>query len=204
MDNSTLIHALDLFGVCVASISGTLVAGRKRMDIFGVAVLGLVTAIGGGTVRDVIMGATPVFWLRQESYLFVSLLSSLGTFVWVHFRPVSMKPLLIADAVGLAAFTIVGTSKALYFGFSPTISVVMGVMTGVGGGAIRDVLAGEVPFVLRREIYATASIVGAMAYLVLPSGSLLQLLCSFFIVFFIRIIAVRFDLSLPTLARKIK
>lgn len=204
MESAHFIHALDLFGVSVASISGTLVAGRKRMDIFGVVVLGLVTAIGGGTLRDLVMGATPVFWLRQENYLFVSLISSLATFIWIHFRSVSMQPLLIADAIGLAAFTIVGTSKALAFSFSPTIAVFMGVLTGIGGGAIRDVLAGEVPFVLRREIYATASLSGAIAYLMLPSGTYLQMLGSFLITFIIRLIAVRFDLSLPKVLSKNK
>ncbi|WP_417349692.1 trimeric intracellular cation channel family protein [Ferrimonas sp.] len=159
------VYYADLFGTAVFAVSGALAAGRLRMDPFGVTVLAAVTAIGGGTVRDTILGATPVFWIHDTNYIWVVLLTALMVMLLVRCpRRLSGLWFQMADAFGLALFTVIGAQKALSFGASPLIAVMMGVMTGVVGGMIRDVLCREVPLVLRKEIYATASIVGGILY----------------------------------------
>ena len=164
----TFIYISDMIGVIACAISGVLVASRLRMDPFGMLVLAGVTGIGGGTLRDMMMGATPVFWIVDPSYIYVILVTALLVALWLYnhgtMRRFSTYLLPVVDAFGLAIFTVIGTNKALTLGFTPEIAVVMGGVTGVGGGMIRDVLAGQVPFVLRKEVYATASILGAVLY----------------------------------------
>ena len=160
-----IIYLLDLAGVAVFAISGVQVAGQMRMDPFGATVLAAVTAIGGGTIRDAILDAGPVFWVHDPVYLGVIILTSLLTILLAnrsHRMPPIMLPL--ADAVGLAVFTVLGAQKALAFGAPGMTAVVMGVITGVAGGIIRDLLASRVPMVLQKEIYATASILGGVVY----------------------------------------
>ncbi|WP_028110974.1 trimeric intracellular cation channel family protein [Ferrimonas futtsuensis] len=159
------VYYADLFGTAVFAVSGALAAGRLRMDPFGVTVLAAVTAIGGGTVRDTILGAAPVFWIHDTNYIWVVLITALVVMLLVRCpRRLSGLWFQMADAFGLALFTVIGAQKALSFGASPLIAVMMGVMTGVVGGMIRDVLCREVPLVLRKEIYATASILGGILY----------------------------------------
>lgn len=164
----SFIYISDMIGVIACAISGVLVASRLRMDPFGMLVLAGVTGIGGGTLRDMMMGATPVFWVLDPDYIYVILVTAFVVALWLYnqgtMRRFSTYLLPVVDAFGLAIFTVIGTNKALMFGFSPSIAIVMGGITGVGGGMIRDVLAGQVPFVLRKEVYATASILGAVLY----------------------------------------
>lgn len=166
----TFVYISDMIGVIACAISGVLVASRLHMDPFGMLVLAGVTGIGGGTLRDMMMGATPVFWIADPNYLYVIFVTALCVALWLYndgtMRRFSTYLLPVVDAFGLAIFTVIGTNKALMLGFSPVIAVVMGGITGVGGGMIRDVLAGQVPFVLRKEIYATASIFGALLYVI--------------------------------------
>lgn len=156
-----LIRLIDLFGVAVFAISGALVAGRKQMDLFGVIVLAIVTGIGGGTLRDLVLGSTPVFWINQPIYILVAAGAALGTVGTRRFIPLRRNVLLVADAIGLAFFCVLGAAKAVQAGAGPTIPMLMGVMTGVVGGVIRDLLAGEVPLILRHDLYATVAVVGA-------------------------------------------
>ncbi|OPY86018.1 MAG: hypothetical protein A4E71_01796 [Smithella sp. PtaU1.Bin162] len=195
-----MIFILDLFGTAIFAISGALAAGRKQMDIFGVVVLGCVTALGGGTLRDVILGTSPVFWILDTVYLAVAAIAAIGTFVLVRHWKMPTAVLLYADAVGLAVFTVIGFQK----GFSAThvysIAIVMGVTTGVVGGIIRDVLSGEIPLILRREIYATASLCGAallavLTYLQLPS--LFTVSAAVLVTLVIRLAALHWNLALP-------
>ncbi len=159
------IYAMDLFGTAVFAISGALAAGRLRMDPFGVLVLALVTAVGGGTVRDAILGTTPVFWITDTNYIWLVMLTAALVMALVRCpRRLSGRWFQVADGLGLAVFTVIGVQKALVAGAEPMIAVMMGTMTGVVGGVIRDVLCREVPLVLRTEIYATACIVGGMLY----------------------------------------
>lgn len=197
----TVFYWSDLFGTAVFAFSGVLVAGRLRMDGFGVIVLAAVTAIGGGTIRDLIIGADTVFWTKDPLYLWVILATALlGQYVAKLPRRLPWYILPLADAFGLAIFTIIGTDKALNHGTSGMVAVVMGVITGVAGGMIRDVLAREVPMVLQREIYATACMLGGILYtgsLALGITPLLATLFGMLGTFMLRIAAIRWHLSLP-------
>ena len=167
------LYLLDLIGVAVFAVSGALVAGRKRFDLLGVAVIATVTAIGGGTIRDVLLDRHPVFWIREPAYLLVILSAAALTLLYARFRKPPRISLLIADALGLALFTISGAQIAEERNLSGIIVVVMGTITGSAGGLLRDVLSAEVPLVLRQaDLYATAAIVGATAYLMLQAAGL--------------------------------
>ncbi|MEQ8677617.1 MAG: trimeric intracellular cation channel family protein [Aggregatilineales bacterium] len=159
-------YILDLFGVAVFAITGALVAREKQMDIFGVIVVALVTAIGGGTLRDMILGRTPVFWVNDPTYIIVGAIVAVLTIPVALLNLMPRRPLLIADAFGLAVFTVIGTQTALDFGVSAFIAILLGVMSSVTGGIIRDVLSNQIPLILRKEIYATASLCGAVVYVI--------------------------------------
>lgn len=163
-----IARILELLGVGVFASSGALVAGRKRLDLLGVVVIAAVTAIGGGTVRDLLLDRHPVFWIADPIHLYVILASAGLTIVYTRrFRPPE-RLLLVADALGLALFTISGAQIAERAGLPGIAVVLMGTLTGSAGGVIRDVLTAEIPLILRRgQIYATAAIAGATLYLVL-------------------------------------
>jgi uncharacterized membrane protein YeiH len=160
---AALTGVLDLLGVAVFAITGALVASRKQMDIVGFAFLGTVTGIGGGTVRDLVLGQTPVFWVREPVYLLVCVGCAALVFVAAHVPRSRLVWLMWLDAVGMALFAVLGAEKALAHG--PVVAATMGVITAVMGGMIRDILGGESPAILRREIYATAALAGALVYL---------------------------------------
>lgn len=164
-----ILKVLDLLGVAVFAASGALAAGRKSLDLLGVLVIAAVTAIGGGTIRDLLMDRT-VFWMADPSYLWVILAAALLTVGWSHwFRP-PRNSLAMADALGLGLFAIGGAQVAEAGGMSGIIVVLLGTMTGVAGGVLRDVLANDVPMILRRgDLYASAAIAGTTLYLVLQS-----------------------------------
>ena len=164
-----MITLLDLFGVAVFAISGALVAGRKQMDLFGVIVLAIVTGIGGGTLRDLLLGSIPVFWIHDPVYIMVAAGAAVLTVVSAPHLSHRQNLLLVADAIGLAFFCVLGAAKALEAGTGPLIAMLMGVMTGVVGGVIRDLLAGEVPLILRRDLYATAAVAGAGLFAILTT-----------------------------------
>ena len=159
-----LYHWFDLIGVAVFAVSGTLLAYDKKMDGFGVVVLATVTAIGGGTVRDVILDV-PVFWLHDQSYFWAILLSVFVTTRLINKqRSISLNALQVADAFGLAFFAVMGAQKAMLAGMPDTTAIIMGVITGCFGGVIRDVLAGNMPMLLKGELYAIACIAGGIVY----------------------------------------
>jgi uncharacterized membrane protein YeiH len=161
-------YVLELGGVAVFAISGVLAAGRKSLDLLGVAVIAVVTAIGGGTLRDVLLDRHPIFWMADPAYLWVILAATVVTLGYVRLWIASRRALLIADALGLAFFTIGGVEIAHQAGHSDLIALLMGTITGVAGGVLRDVLLGEIPLVFRPgRLYATAAIVGAGLYVLL-------------------------------------
>jgi uncharacterized membrane protein YeiH len=162
-------YLLEHFGVAVAAITGVLAARGKRVDLFGVMVLAVVTAFGGGTVRDLCLGSTPVFWIQDPRYLVNAVGMAVLTFVVARFHHFPETVLLVADAFALAFFTMAGVKKSLVMGTGPTIAVAMGVITGVVGGMLRDVLTGEIPLVFRQQIYlyATAALIGALVFVLL-------------------------------------
>lgn len=199
-----LVYYFDLFGTAVFAFSGVLVAGRLRMDAIGVIVLAAVTAVGGGTIRDLLIGARPIFWIQDTTYLWVILATAaLGMWLARVPRRLPWYVLPVADAFGLALFVVIGAKKALLFGTSGMVAVVMGVITGVAGGLIRDVLAREIPMVLQKEIYATACIFGGVLYTVSLSLELAHIpamLISMLGVLAVRITAIFRHLSLPSFA----
>ncbi|CAM4095755.1 trimeric intracellular cation channel family protein [Kibdelosporangium persicum] len=157
-----LLVVLDLVGIAVFAVSGALAGVRARLDAFGVAVLGVTTALGGGIIRDVLLGVHPPATLRDWRYLLVPIVTSLVVF-WMHPAFAKLRRgVLLADAVGLGLFTVSGTATALAHGVPPYTACLIGMTTGIGGGALRDVLLREIPMVLRKEIYALAALAGGV------------------------------------------
>ncbi|SDR85717.1 Uncharacterized membrane protein YeiH [Halopseudomonas sabulinigri] len=194
-------YAFDLFGVAVFAITGALMAGRKSMDLFGVLVIAIVTSLGGGTLRDVILGRHPVSWIGNDLYILVASLAAIGTVLWVRFtQPINERGLLVADAFGLAVFTVLGTQVALAHDVPMSAAVIMGVMTGVAGGVMRDIICNEIPLIFHKEIYATACIAGALIYIALQQlqlGTDLASILAMLAVLGIRLAAIRWHLELP-------
>lgn len=199
-----LIYWLDLAGVIVFALSGVVLACRKRMDPFGMLVLAAVTGIGGGTLRDLVLGVRPVFWVTDPTYLWVILVTvGLAILGFHYIHRLSRGFLPVADAFGLAIFVVIGAHKALQMGTSGLVAVLMGMMTGVAGGMVRDVLARRVPMVLREEIYATAAIAGGIAYVGLDALDVagpLVICLSLLTTLGIRLAAIHWHLALPTFA----
>lgn len=195
------LYALDLFGVAVFAITGALMAGRKSMDLFGVMVIAIITALGGGTLRDVILNNYPVVWIRNDLYILVAVLAAIGTVVWVRLtRPIHETGLLVADALGLAVFTVIGTQVAMQQGVPVSAAVIMGVMTGVAGGVMRDIICNDIPLIFHKEIYATACIAGSVVYIVLHQLNLpanMDVKLAIAVVLIIRLAAIRWHLGLP-------
>jgi len=196
----SILYAMDLFGTAIFAVSGGLMAARKRYDIFGFLVVAMCPALGGGTLRDMTLGATPVFWIEDVNYLWIAMTTAILTFFYAKRIREYMTALLIADAVGLALFAIVGAQKAMNYNVLPEISVVMGVMTACVGGMIRDVLCREEPLILRKDIYATAAIFGAGIFVLLEyygQSHEFAMLAGFISALALRLIAIRQKLSLP-------
>jgi len=199
MDISWLT-ALDGFGLAIFAVTGALVASRKRMDIFGFMLLGAATGIGGGSLRDLMLGQLPVFWVKEPAALAICIVVSAATFFLAHIPESRYRALLWLDAAGLSLFCVVGADKALDAGTSGFIAVAMGVMTATFGGVIRDILGGESPLVLRKEIYVTAALAGAAAYVGLTSFDVSEAVatgCGFALCFAIRALALHYGWSLP-------
>jgi uncharacterized membrane protein YeiH len=196
----SVLYFLDLLGTAAFAASGALAGVQRRMDLLGVVVLGLVTAVGGGTIRDVLLGAVPPFCFTDENYLYLSIVVGLLVFYFHHSLDFLHKPLLYFDALGLATFLVIGTGKALKYEAGFLVAVMMGVMTATAGGVVRDVLSDQVPFILQKEIYATACIFGGILYWFLYqfglNESLIAVVSALF-VFVIRVIAIQRHWSLP-------
>lgn len=196
----TITAFLDWFGLCVFAMTGALVASRKQMDIVGFALMGSVTGIGGGTIRDVLLGITPVFWVQKPAYLITCLVVSCATFFGAGFMQSRYKYLLWLDAVGLALFAVTGASTALAHGAGTTIAIAMGVATATFGGIIRDILGGESPIILSREIYITAALLGAGSYVGLVrlgTSQDMAIITGFLTALALRSAALAWQLSLP-------
>lgn len=195
-----LLSILDYFGTAVFAMSGVLLAYKVRMDIIGVMVLGGVTAIGGGTCRDVMLNVKP-FWMAHPSYLYLIIATCIFSIFIVDRLRISVYLLPICDALGLGAFVIIGIFKSLQYCDNYLVAITMGVITGCGGGAIRDVLAGQVPFIFQREIYAFACVIGGLVICImifLGINKDLILVVGFLVTIGIRIPAIIYNLSLPT------
>ena len=194
-------HALELLGVAVFAVSGVLAAGRKGLDLLGVAVIAIVTAIGGGTIRDLLLDRHPTFWIADTTYLWVILGATLVTIGYVRFWIATRRALLVADALGLSFFTIAGVQIAEQVGVSYLIAVLMGIITGVAGGVLRDVLTAEIPLVMRPgRLYATAAIAGAATYVLLVHGGMSRDAAALFgmaMIAALRLAAILWRIELP-------
>lgn len=198
------LHVLDLIGVGVFAVSGALAAGRKHLDLLGVIVLGMVTAIGGGTIRDVLLDRHPLFWLADPTYVIVIVASALATVAYVRWRPAPAVALQYADAVGLAMFSVAGAQIAERAGVPGIACVLLGTITGAAGGAVRDVLSAEIPTVLRRgNLYASAAISGTALYVILAYAGVARSTASLIgmvVVAAVRLASLAFGLQLPVFA----
>lgn len=195
-----LFYYLDLAGVAVFAVSGVLAARDRKLDLLGVIVVAAMTAIGGGTLRDLLLNRHPIFWVTDSWYLMVIIAAALLTVVYVRIRPALGITLLVADTFGLALFALSGAQLAEAAHCPPLIVVLMGTMTGVTGGILRDVITAQIPLILRREIYATAAIVGIAVYLALSVVGLSRAVAfgvGMIVVVVLRLTAIRWRLHLP-------
>jgi uncharacterized membrane protein YeiH len=200
-------YFLEHVGVGVAAITGVLAAKGKRVDLFGVIVLALVTAFGGGTIRDCTIGDFPVFWVQDPNYVFTAAGAAVVTFYLARSLAFPVALLQVADAFALALFTVVGLKKALGFHVGPSIGVAMGVITGVAGGVLRDLLLGEIPLVFRREInlYATAAFFGAVVFVLLMRwlpDEWLNMVIAVAAILALRLAGIRWKLGLPVFSAR--
>jgi uncharacterized membrane protein YeiH len=199
-----LFLILNWFGICVFAVSGALVASRKEMDIVGFAMLGTVTGIGGGMIRDVLLGNLPVFWVKEPAYLVTCVAVSIITFFVAHIPQSREKVLLWFDAIGLALFSVTGTASALAFGAGAPVAIAMGVATATFGGIIRDILGGESPIILKQEVYITAALLGAAMFVGLIGLHFTRdgaAILAFLSAFALRAAALHWNLSLPRYRR---
>ena len=198
---TSFLYALDLIGIAVFAISGALAAGRKALDLIGVVVLALATAVGGGTIRDLLLDRHPIFWLADPAYLVVIVAAALFTVGYTRWRRAPEATLLIADALGLALFSVAGAQIAERAGLPAMSCVLLGTITGAAGGAVRDVLSMEIPLVLRSGyLYATAAIAGTGAYFALEALGLerpLATLAGMSVVAGLRFASIWWGLELP-------
>lgn len=196
------INILDLLGTFAFAISGALSAAEKRYDFFGVFFVAFITALGGGTVRDLLIGIQPVGWMLNYSYLITIFLAVITTFLLYKHVLKWRKALFLFDSVGLGVFTIIGMEKALSMDISWGFAIIMGVISAVLGGVIRDTFNNEVPLILRKEIYATACLIGALALVGLNALRIpyeISLPITISMIILIRIISVKYKLSLPSI-----
>ncbi len=200
-------YILEHFGVSIAAITGVLAARGKQVDLFGVIVLALVTAFGGGTIRDVALGDLPVFWATDSWFFVNAAMTAVVLFFAVRYHEPPTMVLLVADAFVLALFTMLGTRKGVAFGTAPSIAIAMGVITGVAGGILRDLLIGEIPLVFRPHIYlyATAAFFGATIYVLVGRWSAdqkLNMIIGTTAVLLLRLAGIRWRIALPVLRPK--
>jgi uncharacterized membrane protein YeiH len=203
MSLELILHLLTIFATVILAISGVLQAARSEMDFFGALVLACVCALGGGSLRDLLIGATPVFWTQDLTYLTVILPTTFVTIIAVKYIPegkgIRLKLLDLADAVGLGLFAILGAQKAIQMDFAAPIAVTMGVITGVAGGMIRDIISNNFPFVMRGEVYASAAIIGTISYTIirLYFSETVAVLAGMSIIIAIRITAMQLGIVIP-------
>jgi uncharacterized membrane protein YeiH len=189
-------------GVAAAAISGVMVARQKDMDIVGACTVAFITALGGGTLRDMLLGRLPVFWIQDQIFAILTLAVAVITFYSSRLLTLSSKSILVPDAIGLGIFSMLGTAYGIQAHTSLFVASLMGVTTGIFGGVLRDVICNEIPYVFARsaQLYATCSFVGSLVYILVihlgfsPNSALLS---GTLVVLFMRVIAVKYDLRLP-------
>jgi len=201
-----LLHYIYLMAICAEAASGALMGIRRDMDIFGLCLIGTVAALGGGSVRDILIGHYPLSWVAHPQYLAFTVCAAIVAAVGARALHRFKSAFLVVDALGLVAFTIIGCDIARSFAsFHPAIVVILGMITGVFGGLLRDVLCNQIPLVLRREIYASVSLLTGMLYMGLLSLALdvrIATLGALLVGFTLRLLAIRFEWQLPRMDSK--
>jgi len=195
-----LFNILDILGTAAFATSGALSAMNRKLDVFGIFIIAFVTGIGGGTVRDILIGNTPVTWMDNIIYLYLILIVTILTIIFRKKINYLKTSLFLFDTIGLGIFTIIGVETGIQNNLNPIISVTLGVMTGTFGGVIRDILCNEIPVIFRKEIYATACLVGGGVFIILRKlGVEMEIIyiVTSLIVIIIRLVVVKFKISLP-------
>jgi uncharacterized membrane protein YeiH len=195
-----LLHYLFIMGICVEAITGAIAAGRKKMDFFGVMLIACIAALGGGTVRDVLFNTYPLTWVAHPEYLlYTSLFAFITIFIASSLARV-IKVFLILDALGLSAFVIIGTQKVLTHGMPASVAVISGMVTGICGGMLRDILCNDIPLVLRKELYAVIALAGALLFITLAYFNVpnnLNVIITLVSIFTTRLLAIFFHIEIP-------
>lgn len=202
LEYSVLLTNLFIVGIVTEAITGTIAAGRKQMDLFGVVLIACITALGGGSVRDLVLNIHPLTWVAHPGYIAVTSTAAIITIVLMPSVLKMMRVFLFLDALGLAAFVIIGAQKAMALKLSFTIVIISGALTGICGGMLRDILCNDIPLVLRRELYAIIALLGAALYWVLIQQHIntrLSVLITLFAIFLTRVIAILFHIEMPKL-----
>lgn len=197
--------AIDILGTIAFAISGVLVAMDKKLDLFGVLIIAFVTAVGGGTLRDLLIGNTPVVWMRDSIYMITIGITVLLSILFVKQLKYLRKSLFLFDTIGIGLYTLIGIEKGLEAGLLPVMCITLGTITASFGGVIRDILCNEIPVIFRKEIYATACILGGASYFLLdmlPLASNYAFVIAILVVIVLRLLAVRFDIRLPNIYRR--
>lgn len=200
-------YVIDILGTMAFAISGVLVAMEKKLDIFGVFIIAFVTAVGGGTLRDMLIGDTPVVWMRSSDYVITIVGSVIFAILFANQLKYLRKTLFLFDTIGIGLFTMVGIEKGISAGLLPVMCIFLGTITASFGGVIRDILCNEIPVIFRKEIYATACIFGGVSYFLLirlPWDGAFSYSAAILIIISIRLLAVRFKITLPKLYRNKK
>ncbi|MFY7697710.1 MAG: trimeric intracellular cation channel family protein [Legionella sp.] len=195
-----ILHYLFIMGICVEAITGAIAAGRKKMDFFGVMLIASIAALGGGTARDILFNTHPVTWITHPEYLVYTSCCALLTILVGRFLIRIMKLFLVLDALGLSAFVILGTQKILQYGMSPITAVMGGMITGICGGMLRDILCNDIPLVLRKELYAVIALAGGFLFITLNYLNIpehLNVLITLTTIFSIRLWAIIFHIQIP-------
>jgi uncharacterized membrane protein YeiH len=195
-----MIHILDIFGTFIFAVSGAFRAARHQLDLLGVLVLAVATGVGGGIIRDLTLGSTPPAAFKDETYLAACLLGGLAVFVAANRIAPHWDAVMAADAVGLSVFAAIGAAKAEHYGLGAIGVVMMAAVTATGGGVIRDVLVRRIPAVLKADFYASAALLGGASYVAagrLGAGQSMQLLAAVVVTFVLRVLAMKYGISLP-------
>jgi uncharacterized membrane protein YeiH len=197
-----LFYIIDILGTIAFAISGVLVAMNKKMDPFGILIIAFVTAVGGGTLRDILIGQTPVGWMNDMTLTYVILGSAVFAVILRNKINYLRTSLFLFDTIGIGLYTVIGIEKGLSAGLHPIICIALGTMTACFGGVIRDILCNEIPVIFRKEIYATACILGGLSYFLirkLPLESDFVFMIAGAIVILVRLLAVKFKIALPNI-----
>jgi uncharacterized membrane protein YeiH len=197
-----MFYTIDILGTIAFAISGVLVAMNKKMDLFGILIIAFVTAVGGGTLRDILIGQTPVGWMKDMTFTYVILGSAVFAVIVRNKINYLRTSLFLFDTIGIGLYTIIGVEKGLSAGLHPIICIALGTMSACFGGVIRDILCNEIPVIFRKEIYATACILGGLSYFLirkLPLESDFVFMISGAIVIIVRLLAVKFKIALPNI-----